>query len=160
VIPLLLETSSRDESVRVWSAGCASGEEAYTIAMLAEAMGEDAFKRRVQIHATDIDEDALNSARHATFSRSDVKAVPPELLQRYFESGRASANGFTFRSDLPGDLRPQRPRAGRADLPDRPPDLAQHADVSHGGDAVAHPRGTSTSRSTTPASSSSASRRC
>ena len=56
-----------DAPIRVWSAGCSSGEEPYTLAMvLCEAMGEDAFARRVKIYATDIDEEALALARQAT----------------------------------------------------------------------------------------------
>ena len=46
----------------MWSAGCASGQEAYTFAIiLAEAMGVDSFRQRVKIYATDIDEDALTN---------------------------------------------------------------------------------------------------
>jgi two-component system CheB/CheR fusion protein len=101
VVPQLLESTPKDEQLRVWSAGCASGEEAYTIAMLlCEAMGKDAFKQRVKIYATDVDEDALNTARHATFSRADMKPVLDEMVERYFESGRAGGNGYTFRTDL------------------------------------------------------------
>src|SRR5262245_45234552 len=51
VIPRILENRGPDGSVRVWSAGCASGQEAYSLAMLfAEAVGEDAFQRRVKIY--------------------------------------------------------------------------------------------------------------
>jgi two-component system CheB/CheR fusion protein len=56
----------RRRAVRVWSAGCASGQEAYTCAMvLAELLGVDAYRERVKIYATDIDEDALAQARLA-----------------------------------------------------------------------------------------------
>src|SRR5947209_1428869 len=66
ILPRLLEEKEPGSPVRVWCAGCASGEEAYTIAMLlAEAMGEEAFKARAKIYATDADEDALTHARHA-----------------------------------------------------------------------------------------------
>jgi two-component system, chemotaxis family, CheB/CheR fusion protein len=98
VIPQLLAKSSPDEPIRVWSAACASGEEAYSIAMLlAEALGEDQLQRRVKIYATDVDEDALTVARHAVFSRDAVKGVPPELLEKYFDKHPA---GYVFRSDL------------------------------------------------------------
>ena len=51
--------------IRVWTAGCASGEEAYSIAMLfAEALGEKLPQYHLQIFATDIDDDALNVARY------------------------------------------------------------------------------------------------
>jgi two-component system CheB/CheR fusion protein len=53
VIPQILETHRRGETIRVWSAGCASGEETYTIAMLlAEVLGPEPFLRRVKIYAT------------------------------------------------------------------------------------------------------------
>ena len=63
VLPDLIARKDDDEPVRVWSAGCATGQEAYTIAMvLAEILGLDAFRERVKIYATDIDEDALAQA--------------------------------------------------------------------------------------------------
>src|SRR5262245_24746306 len=50
--------------IRAWSAGCASGEEAYTLAMvLAEGLGAEEFRERVKIYATDVDEEALAVAR-------------------------------------------------------------------------------------------------
>jgi two-component system, chemotaxis family, CheB/CheR fusion protein len=85
-LPEILESKSRDDTIRAWSAGCASGEEAYTIAMLlAEELGRDEFQRRVKIYATDVDDDALNTARHAAYSDAQVEGVPPELLAKYFE---------------------------------------------------------------------------
>jgi two-component system CheB/CheR fusion protein len=87
-----------DEPIRVWSAGCATGQEACTIAMiLCEALGDEAYARRVKIYATDIDEDALDVARSATYGAREVDSVPPELLERYFE--RADQR-YTFRTDL------------------------------------------------------------
>lgn len=86
VIPAIIEQAADDRPIRVWSVGCASGEEPYSIAMLfAEHMGAANFCRRVKIYATDLDEDALKSARLATYSPRDVENVPPELLERYFE---------------------------------------------------------------------------
>ena len=56
VVPQLLQAKSPHDLVRVWSAGCASGQEAYSIAMLfAEAMGADAFRQRVKVYGTDAD---------------------------------------------------------------------------------------------------------
>ncbi len=97
-IPRLLEEIPAAEAIRVWSAGCASGEEAYTTAIvLLEALGEDQFKRRVKIYATDLDEEALSEARAALYSEKDLAEMPAELRDRYFvESGR----GFAFRPDL------------------------------------------------------------
>jgi two-component system CheB/CheR fusion protein len=97
-LPDILAGRSPEEPLRAWSAGCASGEEAYTIAMvLAEELGLDEFQRRVKIYATDVDDDALNAARHATYGARHVEGVPPELLAKYFD--HADGN-YTFRKDL------------------------------------------------------------
>src|SRR5215831_310645 len=86
IVPRILGGSRPDSAIRVWSAGCASGEEAYTLAMvLAEQLGIEAFRRRVKIYASDVDEDALLQARHATYTATQVEDVPPELLSKYFE---------------------------------------------------------------------------
>jgi two-component system CheB/CheR fusion protein len=98
VLPRILEAKGADEPVRCWSAGCASGEEPYTLAMLlAEAMGEQAFRHRVKIYATDADEEALATARQGSYATSQVSAVPADLLARYFEP---NGDRSVFRSDL------------------------------------------------------------
>jgi two-component system CheB/CheR fusion protein len=98
IVPQILQSKPPGAPVRAWSAGCASGEEAYTIAMvLAEEMGIDEFRDRVKIYATDVDEEALNAARRATYSARQVEAVPPEMLDRYFERVDGS---FIFRKDI------------------------------------------------------------
>jgi two-component system CheB/CheR fusion protein len=98
ILPRLLNNKSRRSPIRVWSAGCASGEEAYTLAIvLAEILGVDRFRQRVKIYATDVDEEALNQARHASYSSKDVEAIPSELKEQYFE---ATANRYIFRPDL------------------------------------------------------------
>src|SRR5262245_26010954 len=72
--------------IRVWSAGCASGEEAYTLAViLAEALGLDAFRERVKIYGTDVDNDALNQARQAAYTVKNLEDVRPDLVEKYFE---------------------------------------------------------------------------
>jgi two-component system CheB/CheR fusion protein len=86
VVPRLVGPSGTPDPIRVWSAGCASGEEACSIAMLlAEAVGAEAFRERVKIYATDVDEEALAQARHAVYSAQSAADVPPPLLERYFE---------------------------------------------------------------------------
>jgi two-component system CheB/CheR fusion protein len=65
--------------------------------LLAEALGEEAFRRQVKIYATDIDEDALAEAREASYSAKQLEKVPPELRERYFQP---SNHSFVFRSDL------------------------------------------------------------
>ncbi|MGX6447101.1 CheR family methyltransferase [Patulibacter sp. S7RM1-6] len=98
VVPRLVADVPEDRAIRVWSAGCASGEEAYTLVMvLAEALGEQAFRERVKVYATDVDDDALATARAATYRRDQLDAVPAALRGRYFEETSA---GWCFRPDL------------------------------------------------------------
>jgi two-component system, chemotaxis family, CheB/CheR fusion protein len=98
IVPALLGPKTRGESIRVWSAGCASGEEAYALAiLLAEAVGPEEFRRRVKVYATDVDEDALAAARQATYGEKEIQAVPEELRDRYFER---TGSRYVFRGDL------------------------------------------------------------
>ena len=85
-LPPLLAAKPSEEPVRVWCAGCASGQEAYTVAMLlAESLGEAAFAERVKIYATDVDEDALKTARLALYTDKELQNVPEPLRTKYFE---------------------------------------------------------------------------
>ncbi len=96
--PVLLAKKEKNEQIRVWSAGCASGEEPYTLAILfCEILGEETFQDRVKIYATDVDEDALARARMATYSAKDLQDVAPEIREKYFT---ADGDRFTFRADL------------------------------------------------------------
>ncbi|MEV6843580.1 CheR family methyltransferase [Actinoplanes sp. NPDC051411] len=98
VLEPLIRAKPADSVIRIWSAGCASGEEAYTLAMtLAETLGLGVFRERVKIYATDVDEEQLNEARQAAYGEREMQAVPAELRERYFE---ASGNRYLFRKDL------------------------------------------------------------
>lgn len=98
VIPQILEMKPDNELIRVWTAGCASGEEAYTIAIiLAEILGEEAFRSRVKIYATDLDEDAVSYGRLASYTARQLGNLPQPLRDKYFDSTR---NAYTFRADL------------------------------------------------------------
>ncbi len=98
ILPRVVANKTSHEPIRVWSAGCASGEEAYSLAMiLAEFLGLEAFRQRVKIYATDMDLEALAQARQAVYSAEDIKTIPDELRDRYF----AFTNGeYIFNSDL------------------------------------------------------------
>jgi len=98
VLPPLLQAKPAPEPIRLWSVGCASGEEAYTLAMiLTEMLGASEFRQRVKIYATDVDEEALSQARHATYSQRDLEPLPTGFQARYFES---IGDRYTFRADL------------------------------------------------------------
>jgi len=97
-VPKMLAAIPDHQPIRVWCAGCASGEESYTTAMvLAETLGDEAFRDRVKIYATDVDEEALAQARLATYSSDAMKNVPEELRAKYFQQ---NGTGYTFRADL------------------------------------------------------------
>jgi len=84
VLPRLIEEAASNQSLRIWSAGCSSGEEPYTLAMLvADQLRQDSRELDVKIYATDIDEDALATARAGLYRLEHVKDVPRELLDRY-----------------------------------------------------------------------------
>jgi two-component system CheB/CheR fusion protein len=98
IVPRLLEAVPAEGPIRAWCAGCASGEEPYTLAIvLAEAMGEEEYTKRVKIFATDVDDEALDEARHATYTAKAVEAVPDGLRDRYFERVE---HRYAFRKDL------------------------------------------------------------
>ncbi len=97
-IPDLLTTVGDDGSIRVWCAGCSSGEETYTVAMLlAEALGERDYLERVKIYATDVDDEALAEARTAIYSDKAIETIPVPLQEKYFEH---SERRHAFRKEL------------------------------------------------------------
>ncbi len=86
IVPRILGNKRADEAIRVWSAGCSSGEEAYTLALVfCDALGLEAFRNRVKIYATDIDEDALVHARAGRYTQKDLDPVPEEMRDKFFE---------------------------------------------------------------------------
>ncbi len=85
VIPKIFETRGREGQVRVWVAGCASGEEAYSLAiLLREHMDTMEEPPHAQVFATDIDTQALEFARQALYPDTVAEQIPPGRLARFF----------------------------------------------------------------------------
>lgn len=85
ILPNLLADKPEDYVFRVWVAGCASGEEAYSIAMLLrEHMDETKQEFKVQIYATDLDDDAIDVARAGFYPPNIAQDVEPVRLRRFF----------------------------------------------------------------------------
>ncbi|MCX8063065.1 MAG: PAS domain S-box protein, partial [Anaerolineales bacterium] len=83
-LPSLLLDSDKGE-LRFWVAGCSTGEEAYSLAILCrEVMERTGVRRQVKIFATDIDRDALYQAGSGVYSEGIAADVPPRLLSKYF----------------------------------------------------------------------------
>ena len=86
VLPDLIDYArTHGNELRLWSAGCATGEEAYTLAILvAEALGEEHDQILVQIFATDLDEEAVAFARRGLYPPASLASIPEDLRARYF----------------------------------------------------------------------------
>lgn len=85
ILPALLNGKTAENQLRIWVAGCATGEEAYSLAILcAEIMSGVIDGPKVQVFATDIDEAAIAHAREGLYTLNDVADVSPERLHRFF----------------------------------------------------------------------------
>ncbi|HET7898064.1 MAG TPA: CheR family methyltransferase, partial [Flavisolibacter sp.] len=85
VLPILLKGKKADDQLRIWVAGCATGEEAYSLAILcAEKTAGLIDAPKVQIFATDIDDAAIATAREGLYTINDLADVSPERLRRFF----------------------------------------------------------------------------
>jgi two-component system CheB/CheR fusion protein len=92
VVPKIVERAAGG-GIRIWSAGCASGEEPFSIAMLlAQSLGRMEIAPQVKIYATDIDEEALAQARAAQYDPRAVEKVPEELRERFFDRNATRLN--------------------------------------------------------------------
>lgn len=86
VIPQIVVNKAPNKPIRIWSAGCATGEETYSLAiLLIEALGIAQFQQRVQIYGTDVDADAILQACEGHYSASKVETIPSALQEGYFE---------------------------------------------------------------------------
>jgi two-component system CheB/CheR fusion protein len=84
-LPKLLRNLRQGDVLRCWSAGCANGEEPYSLAiMLAEMLGDRLVGLDVKIYGTDVDEHSLTLARRGEYSEHQLRRVPAHLRERYF----------------------------------------------------------------------------
>lgn len=98
IIPRIIGNKQSDEPIRVWSAGCASGEEIYSLLiLLAENLGIDSCLQRVQCYATDADEGAIKQARQGTYSDREIAEISPDWVEKYFE---LTEQGYVFHPKL------------------------------------------------------------
>jgi len=98
ILPQLLAGKPEGYVVRVWVAGCASGEEAYSIAiLLRELMDQTQREFKAQIYATDLDEDAIAMARAGSYPPNIAQDITPERLRRFFIKDDA---GFHVKKEI------------------------------------------------------------
>ena len=95
VVPEICSRKTENEFARAWVAGCSTGEEAYSIAiLLMEWFESKGMAPRVQVFATDVDDSALKVAREGVYEKEVLENVPQGMIQKYFEEG---SNGFRVR---------------------------------------------------------------
>jgi two-component system CheB/CheR fusion protein len=98
ILPQLCKDKPDDYLFRVWVAGCATGEEAYSIAMLLyERMEQSHQALKVQIYSTDLDDDAIATARAGVYPLNIAQDVTPERLRRFFIKDDA---GFRVKKEI------------------------------------------------------------
>src|SRR5262249_2014174 len=98
IVPKLFLNKAAPDQVRVWVPGCATGEEAYSVAMLlAEYVASSVDQPFIQVFATDLDQQAIGVARDGLYTEAEVADVSEERLQRFFQR---ESQGYRVRRDL------------------------------------------------------------
>ncbi|WNG26794.1 PAS domain-containing protein [Cystobacter fuscus] len=98
VLKELIQRRRPDQELRIWSAGCATGEEAYSIAILAaEALGPGTPGAELKVFGTDVDEAAIAYGRRGIYTPQQVEGVSKERLARWFVR---TGEGFTVRKEI------------------------------------------------------------
>lgn len=98
ILPALFAGKTSEDQVRIWVAGCATGEEAYSIAMLCAEQAATIFDApKVQIFASDIDESAIATAREGLYTLNDAADVSPERLRQFFNR---DGDGYRVRREI------------------------------------------------------------
>lgn len=98
ILPMLLRNKSENYTIRVWVPGCATGEEAYSIAIVFKEYVEELRRSfRIQIFGTDIDEDAIATARAGIYPSNISIDVDPERLRRFFMK---EDNAYRIKKDI------------------------------------------------------------
>jgi chemotaxis protein methyltransferase CheR len=84
ILPELRSTLADRKTLRIWSAGCSTGEEPYTIAMLLLESGDWWRTWQIEIMGSDINQRVLHTARKGVYKNGSLRATPPEMTKKYF----------------------------------------------------------------------------
>lgn len=99
IIPSLLASNRDTGRIRIWSAGCSTGEEPYSIAMTLLDSIPDIAHWDVKILATDLDSNVVAHAKEGIYTMDRVKALPDNIQRKYFRKGRGSTEGSVKMSE-------------------------------------------------------------
>ncbi|MDO9513383.1 MAG: protein-glutamate O-methyltransferase CheR [Elusimicrobiota bacterium] len=98
IFPEVMEKHKSDRFIKIWSAGCAAGEETYSVAILAsEILDKQNPSYTARIYGTDIDRDAVDAARKGLYTFLKAKNCPEKFLKKYF---RQTAGHYAVKNDL------------------------------------------------------------
>ncbi len=95
---LVHKAQTNNRTIKIFCAGCSTGEEAYTLGIILREMVEQYSSWEVLIKAIDIDENVISAARRGVYDKRSVKDVPPAYLQRYFDP--ASNGKYVIDQDI------------------------------------------------------------
>ncbi|MFC1853495.1 CheR family methyltransferase [candidate division CSSED10-310 bacterium] len=84
ILPELLTRNNKLEPIRIWSAGCSTGEEAYSLAIICHELGLSS-RNSVEIWSTDIDNQAIRTAKEAIYYQRSFRGNTPEMIDTYFK---------------------------------------------------------------------------
>jgi chemotaxis protein methyltransferase CheR len=87
MLPEAMQRNAASRRIRIWSAGCSTGEEPYCLAMVATEAAAASARWNIKILATDIDSDVIATAQRGIYPLDRVASVAPERLRRYFQKG-------------------------------------------------------------------------
>lgn len=93
LLPELMRIRSQERKIRIWSAGCSTGEEPYSIAMTVKETIPDSAGWDVRILATDLDTNVLDTASNGIYTEDRVEGIPKEKLRRWFYKGKGALAG-------------------------------------------------------------------
>ena len=91
VLPSLLDDARRGGRVRLWSAACSTGQEAYSLGLTILSLAPDAARLDVRVLGTDIDAAVLAEAQAGVYADAELGGVPPDLRTRWFQRVRGAA---------------------------------------------------------------------
>jgi chemotaxis protein methyltransferase CheR len=105
MLPELLRDARPDRRIRIWSAGCSTGQEAYCLAIMLHKHVPDLARRNIRILATDLDENCLARARAGSYPVAEFEQVPDSILSSYFRHevqllGRQEREVYTAKDNL------------------------------------------------------------
>ncbi|MCX6283511.1 MAG: hypothetical protein NTW31_04650 [Bacteroidetes bacterium] len=98
IIPeLVKKRGPENKTINIWSAGCCSGEEPYTIAIILNEYIQDISEWKIKIQATDINKGFLDKANRGIYTAWSFRETPPDIRKKYFSS---AGNSFTIRPEI------------------------------------------------------------